>query len=267
MKLRQILWLSAAAALTAGVFGSSNLFSSVVHTLLDGAGTFFSWFIVAFLYGWFFHSGFVQEIEPFIRKEQMPRLRPVPIPTKDRNVFVKPLVWLFEHRRWTLEEDWCFEFVESGQTVKIVLNKGFDFDGASIPRVFWTLVSPVGLLLIPGLVHDYGYKYDQLWELRNDKIRPYRAQGGKACWDDMFWRVGQQVNGFGLLNLLAWFAVFAGGWGAWNHHRKNERNPEEARPETAGRSSDECQTGYTAVGPTNCSFENSGPTDGRERKG
>jgi hypothetical protein len=38
---------------------------------------------------------------------------------------------------------------------EIILPADFELDGASIPRIFWGILSPVGLLLIPGLIHDY----------------------------------------------------------------------------------------------------------------
>ena len=66
------------------------------------------------------------------------------------------LVWIFEVRKWELMENWYFTLNDD---VQIVINKGFVFDGASIPRPLWAFLSPVGLLLIPGLIHDYGYKF------------------------------------------------------------------------------------------------------------
>ena len=48
-------------------------------------------------------------------------------------------------------EDWYFRLPKNKTIIKIP--KGFEFDGASIPRPFWWILSPVGLLFIPGLVH------------------------------------------------------------------------------------------------------------------
>ena len=39
---------------------------------------------------------------------------------------------------------------------------GFQFDGASIPKFLHPFFSPVGVLLMGGLVHDYAYKYETL---------------------------------------------------------------------------------------------------------
>ena len=43
--------------------------------------------------------------------------------------------------------------------VMSMLYQGFVFDGASIPKFLRTFFSPVGVLLMGGLVHDYAYKY------------------------------------------------------------------------------------------------------------
>ena len=46
--------------------------------------------------------------------------------------------------------------------VEYVIPKGFQFDGASIPKFLHTWLSPTGVLLMGGLVHDYAYKYATL---------------------------------------------------------------------------------------------------------
>ena len=112
-------------------------------------------------------------------------------------------------------EDWCYELKRGNETITLVIPEGFEFDGASVPRLLWFLLSPIGLLLIPGLIHDYGYKHDQLWSLEKDgaiEPFPHSPENGKRYWDSLFWEVGKQVNGFWLLNGLAWiaFAYFGG---------------------------------------------------------
>ncbi len=55
---------------------------------------------------------------------------------------------------------WCEEGpgVGSGWALRIL--KGFIWDGASIPRVFWTMsgIRPGGRMVGPSLVHDYLYR-------------------------------------------------------------------------------------------------------------
>ncbi len=149
----------------------------------------------------------------------MPALRPIHIPTKgQKNVICKLIVFIFEVRKWEVVENWHYTLEDGTQ---LLVPKGFIFDGASIPRPFWAVLNPIGLLLIPGLLHDYAYKYDQLWQINADRqVVPYMENKGKEYWDHLFKQVGKEVNGFFLINAIAWLAVAVGGSGAWEEHRK-----------------------------------------------
>ncbi len=218
----------------------STLFGGLIRVL----GTAFTWFLVVFLYAWLIHQAFTKDknTHPGISPADMPLLKPIPIPTKNRCFYVKPFVWLMEPRRWEVMEDWCYPLRKDGQIINLVVPKGFDFDGASIPRLFWFFLSPTGLLLIPGLIHDYAYRYDQLWHLdANGKIRAFLAppKNRKCYWDKLFYEIGRQVNGFWLLDALAWVAVVCGGCFTWGKHLKKRKAGASpiTRPVTAGRCS------------------------------
>lgn len=158
--------------------------------------------------------------------DEMPALIPIPIPTKkQKNWLHKLLAFIFKIRRWELAENWCYQLNEED---KIIIPKGFEFDGASIPKIFWAILSPTGLLLIPGLLHDYGYKHNQIWKLGpNDVIVPFKKEAGKDYWDQLFKDVGDKVNGVFLVNVIAWIAVAVGGDGAWNKHRRENKPAEK----------------------------------------
>ena len=51
--------------------------------------------------------------------------------------------------RWKLTKDWSIY----GYTVP----KGFEFNGASVPKSLQWIVSPDGVLLVPSILHDYMY--------------------------------------------------------------------------------------------------------------
>jgi hypothetical protein len=181
-----------------------------------------------FFFLYFVYQLLKTEAEPVVSAESMPNLRPIPIPTKNCPRGMRVLIWFYEVRKWTLTDNWTYR-LKDGPV--IVLPAGFFFDGASIPRPFWAILNPIGLLLIPGLIHDYGYKYDQLWQLDGDgQVSPYGQGAGKAHWDRLFLDIGREVNGFRLINAVAWLAVALGGDAAWKAHRKNAAVPD--RPET-----------------------------------
>ena len=164
-----------------------------------------------------------KDVHPLMADEEMPVLLPIPIPTKNRPFVMRVLVWLFDIRKWQLADNWHFK-LENG--VEIVLPKDFRFDGASIPRIFWAVLSPVGLLLIPGLIHDYGYRFDQVWqENENGEVEPYMQKAGRKAWDDLFKTVALQVNGFAGIDFVAWAGLRLGGCCAGRKHRKAEEPP------------------------------------------
>ena len=163
---------------------------------------------------------FVKELEPSLDPAQMPKLRPVPIPSKNCSFFTKILVWFFKVRQWDLAAHWVFTLTDG---TDIVIPKGFRFDGASIPRPFWAILSPTGLLLIPGLIHDYGYKHNHIWKRGKDnKVSKYKQGAGKSYWDKLFLEVGKQVNGFTVVDFIAWLGIVISGHVIWRKHRKAE---------------------------------------------
>jgi len=156
---------------------------------------------------------------------KMPILQPVPIKTKDAIWPVAIWRWLTSIRKWRMVEDYAY-FLKHG--AMIVIPKDFVFDGASIPRIFWMILSPTGLLLIPGLLHDYAYRndclltriqYEEEWVLA-----PAYYRQGRAHWDRMFREEAIRINGFHLINYVAWIALRLFGWIVWNKHRKREKS-------------------------------------------
>ena len=144
---------------------------------------------------------------------KMPVLRPIPIKTKGKGFWKGILLWLLGVRHWEIAKD--FEYVLNGN--KYVIPAGFKFDGASIPKFLHPFLSPVGVLLIGGLVHDYAYKYATL--LRQNKKDTLGVISQKRA-DEIFRDINIGVNGFYLMNYLAYYSLRLGGFLAWNKHRK-----------------------------------------------
>jgi hypothetical protein len=197
-----------------------------MSNLIYWVGLFVTTLFAVYLTLLVFYLILKHDVKSAISADSMPVLRPVPIPTKYHKTFLhKLIVFIFEVRKWKLVENWHYKLKDE---VEIVIPKDFKFDGASIPRPFWAVLSPVGLLLIPGLIHDYGYKYKQIWKVGEDGCpEPYGKGEKKEYWDNLFKTVGENVNGFFLINVVAWLAVAVGGDRAWNKHRKVEMVPDE----------------------------------------
>ena len=146
----------------------------------------------------------------------MPHIKPLPIKTKGKGFWKAIVMWLLSTRNWELTQDWKYNI----DGTDYVIPKGFTFDGASIPKFLRTFFSPVGVLLIGGLVHDYMYKYTH--------CKPVSAKGAllvvdqkKA--DQIFRDINIVVNGFYTMNYLAYWSLRIGGFVAWNGHRKRDK--------------------------------------------
>ena len=192
--------------------------------LLELATTFWQWSVlivlvlIGFVISWFDGQG--EERVGFNMPFGMPVLQPIPIETKDKGFWKGILLWLLGTRKWEVAEDFWFELEGSNYTIPA----GFQFDGASVPKFLATFLSPVGVLLMGGLVHDYGYKYATLMKDDGTDIG-YRDQ---AHWDRIFRDICIEVNGFKFLNYLAYWTLRLAGFVAWNGHKKRGTHTEES---------------------------------------
>jgi len=151
----------------------------------------------------------------------MPVLKPLPIKTKDKGFFKGIIMWLLGVRHWQLAEDFHYNLNDKDY----VIPAGFTFDGASIPKFLHTFFSPVGVLLMGGLVHDYAYKYETL--LHKNKKDTLGVISQKRA-DEIFRDININVNGFYVMNYLAYYSLRLGGFMAWNGHRKRNVNWKES---------------------------------------
>ena len=191
--------------------------------LLELATTFWQWSVlivlvlIGFVISWFDGQG--EQRVGFNMPFGMPVLQPIPIETKDKGFWKGILLWLLGKRQWEVAEDFWFT-LEGGN---YMIPAGFQFDGASVPKFLATFLSPVGVLLMGGLVHDYGYKYATL--LRDDGTTiGYKNQ---AHWDRIFRDICIEVNGFKFLNYLAYWTLRLAGFVAWNGHKKRGTHVKE----------------------------------------
>jgi hypothetical protein len=145
--------------------------------------------------------------------DELPHLQPVRIATKGKGFWKGIIMWLLTTRNWVTTKDWKYKIND----VEYVIPAGFQFDGASIPKFLRTFFSPVGVLLIGGLVHDYMYKYTACKPL--NKKDPLLLVDQKRA-DQIFRDINIEVNGFYFMNYLAYWSLRLGGFVAWNGHRK-----------------------------------------------
>jgi hypothetical protein len=144
---------------------------------------------------------------------EMPHMKPIAIPTQGKGFWGAIWHWFWGVREWEIVKDWHFEL----QGQQYVIPKGFVFDGASVPKFLASWLSPVGILLLGGLVHDFIYKYETLVINGKKKCEPNFNQ--KEA-DIIFRDINIEQNGIHVLNYAAYYALRLGGFVAWNRHRK-----------------------------------------------
>ena len=145
---------------------------------------------------------------------EMPVMKPIKICTANKGFWKAIWMWLTGVRRWQLVEDF-FYFLDGEE---YVIEKGFEFDGASVPKFLAMWLSPTGVLLMGGLIHDYGYKYGELTIADNAEA----VKRNQKEMDLIFRDICIEQNGFKLLNYLAYWSLRLFGFIAWNRHRKND---------------------------------------------
>lgn len=152
--------------------------------------------------------------------EEFPHMKPIPIKTKGKGFWKGILMWLLGTRQWEIVKDFNYSLGGS----QYVIPAGFKFDGASIPKFLHTFLSPVGVLLMGGLVHDYMYKYEaQLINNKNYMDSNLKNEGVPVTQkkaDQIFRDINIEINGFFFMNYLAYWSLRLGGFMAWNKHRK-----------------------------------------------
>ncbi len=147
----------------------------------------------------------------------MPILQPIPSEIRLKTPFVRYLFWIQYRRRWQVMEDWSYEF----KGKKIVIPKGFVFDGVSIPKFFHWFLSPTGVLFIPGLIHDFAYRYGYIWIIDEMGVpAKFQEASSRHFWDAMFKELGLELNQMVLLNYFSRFILFSFGWYSWEQNRK-----------------------------------------------
>ena len=148
--------------------------------------------------------------------KDMPHMKPVRIATAGKGFWGAIKMWLLGGRTWEIVKDWHYSL----DGVNYVVPKGFVFDGASVPKFLASWLSPVGVLLVGGLVHDYGYKYETLYTKNKGDWKENCGWKTQKDMDIIFRDINIEQNGFHFLNYLSYWALRLGGFAAWNGHRK-----------------------------------------------
>jgi hypothetical protein len=109
---------------------------------------------------------------------------------------------------WRLED--TYEYQDGATTLTVPA--GFRFDLASIPRIFWWLISPFELSIAAPLLHDFLYAHRGAPP--QDLVQPLRVYSRKEA-DQLFRRIMAIEGVPGWRSYPAYLAVRAFGWIGW----------------------------------------------------
>lgn len=150
-------------------------------------------------------------------RDNMPTVKPIPLPSKDYEgwkSFMNYLV-LLKTRQWRLNDDYILPIGDVG----LYIPKPFEFDFASIPRIFWPILSPTDILLVSSCFHDFGYRYGGLLFVTKTEGIVF-VKMTKSELDEIFKLITVKINGLAPVAATAKGMVSCFGYFAWNNNRK-----------------------------------------------
>ena len=156
-------------------------------------------------------------------KDNYPIVKPVKLVTLGEKWY-KKFFQALRARKYELVFDYYLYIPEHKR--EYFVPKKFVCNFASIPRLFWSIVPPDGLLLIPSVFHDFGYTYKGLL---SRKVNSEWKESMKFIemtqeeLDKFFEYLGKEVNDIKVLPAAAHRSLRLFGFIAWNRCRKENK--------------------------------------------
>ena len=157
----------------------------------------------------------------------MPVMRRLPIDTE--RPLRQRLLWWREPVVYELVEPFMFAGRVGDRWAHLWLPAGFRTDLASTPRLTWLCGGrPDGLLLIPGVFHDFYYRHGRVLARCAVEYEPGRwevpiGDGSRAWGDRLFRDLAQEIGGLRVPAYAAWAALRAFGGIAWRANEQYRR--------------------------------------------
>ena len=90
----------------------------------------------------------------------------------------------------------------------IVVPKGFETDFASVPRILWNILPPIGKYTKAAVIHDYLYA-------KGENLTRNKA-------DAVFLEAMRDLDVWEVTRFSMWMGVRLGGWVPWIRYRKRK---------------------------------------------
>ncbi len=155
------------------------------------------------------------EIEVLLKMAQ----KQIESPLFKTEIEKKSVLSMFSRRIFIIEENWIV-WVECINKF-VIIPSPFTFDGASVPRIFWSFISPTGITFLASILHDWGYRYGKF--LVSDDLKTwYRYDVDKYTVDTVLKEFPTQITDTKIPGNIAYFGVLVGGYLTWRSYRKKD---------------------------------------------
>ena len=138
--------------------------------------------------------------------------------------FKQPLTVPIPDDKYELVYEWVYEWdIKGFPTQRIIIPKGYINDGASVPRIAWSItgIRPDGLNRAAALVHDWIYDHRGRLPFgshvyyENGHWIPSAHQWTRKEADKMFGRLMREAGVTPYRRKAAYWAVRLFGWSGW----------------------------------------------------
>ncbi len=126
---------------------------------------------------------------------------------------------------YRLHEGYDYDWLHEETRYLISVPEGFEYDGASVPRICWSIsgILPDGLVRAGALIHDWLYAHGGMLPgksfFRLDHLRRWEsvpsARWSRKAADRMFGRLLREAGVSRRRRRAAYLAVRAFGWWPW----------------------------------------------------
>lgn len=146
----------------------------------------------------------------------------------EKNAFKRFFKFLKYRRKFQITEDYCLWVPSINKW--IFLPKGFEFDGASVPKILNSLYSPTGMLFLGAAPHDFGYRYKGLLHMGHKGYLHFTSYTKKEL-DVIFRALCAYESNMKKASSVATLALSAFGFLGWNENRKANQKLMDDFPE------------------------------------
>lgn len=138
----------------------------------------------------------------------------------------QPINYPVSERGYKLYEPYTYIWAHNGIRYKITVPKGFEYDGASVPRICWSLtgIRPDGLIRAAATIHDFLYEHQgqlpaesflSTTKFMGSEMKPVNKTWSRKQSDQLFARLLREKGVSKIRRRLAYIAVRVFGGFAW----------------------------------------------------